>query len=107
VRAEHAPAVAAQIRAAVPAGASVAEDVAAIIAAVRARGDDAVREYEARFGAPRGDAAAGDGTAVGDGTVTAHYSGSPEYVHTVNLIRLHSNGQVQVEQAALNGHTTR
>jgi len=46
-------------------------------------------------------------TAVGDGTVTAHYSGSPEYVHTVNLIRLHSNGQVQVEQAALNGHTTR
>jgi len=61
VRAEHAPAVAAQIRAAVPAGASVAEDVAAIIAAVRARGDDAVREYEARFGAPRAGQAAGGG----------------------------------------------
>jgi histidinol dehydrogenase len=43
--------VAAQIRAAVPAGASVADDVAAIIADVRARGDEAVREYENRFGA--------------------------------------------------------
>jgi histidinol dehydrogenase len=53
VRAEHAPHVAAQIRAAVPSGASVAEDVAAIIAEVRARGDDAVREYEARFGEVR------------------------------------------------------
>jgi histidinol dehydrogenase len=42
--------VAAQIRGAVPAGASVADDVAAIIADVRARGDAAVREYEARFG---------------------------------------------------------
>jgi histidinol dehydrogenase len=54
VRAEHAPHVAAQIRAAVPAGASVAEDVAAIVAAVRARGDDAVREYESRFGNLKG-----------------------------------------------------
>ena len=54
MRAEHAPHVAAQIRAAVPAGASVADDVAAIVADVRKRGDDAVREYEARFGAPRG-----------------------------------------------------
>jgi histidinol dehydrogenase len=51
VRAEHAPNVAAQIRAAVPAGASVADDVAAIIADVRARGDEAVRECENRFGA--------------------------------------------------------
>jgi len=65
VRAEHAPHVAAQIRAAVPAGASVADDVAAIVADVRKRGDDAVREYEARFGAPRGDTAAGDGTTAG------------------------------------------
>jgi len=53
VRAEHAPHVAAQIRAAVPAGASVADDVAAIVADVRKRGDDAVREYEARFGEAR------------------------------------------------------
>jgi histidinol dehydrogenase len=49
VRAEHAPNVAAQIRASVPTGASVAGDVAAILAAVRERGDDAVHEYEARF----------------------------------------------------------
>jgi histidinol dehydrogenase len=49
VRAEHAPNVAAQIRAAVPSGASVAGDVAEIIAAVRARGDDALHEYEAKF----------------------------------------------------------
>jgi histidinol dehydrogenase len=54
VRAEHAPNIAAQIRASVPAGASVADDVAAIIADVRARGDDAVREYEARFGNLKG-----------------------------------------------------
>ena len=53
MRAEHAPHVAAQIRAAVPAGASVADDVAAIVADVRKRGDDAVREYEARFGEAR------------------------------------------------------
>ena len=61
MRAEQAPKVAAQIRAAVPAGASVAEDVAAILAEVRVRGDDAVREYEARFGAPRAGQAAGGG----------------------------------------------
>ena len=44
---------------------------------------------------------------VGDGTVTAHYSGSPEYVNTVNVIRLHQNGIVEVTQAALNGHAAR
>jgi histidinol dehydrogenase len=49
VRAEHAPNVAAQIRAAVPTGASVAGDVAEIIAAVRVRGDEALHEYEAKF----------------------------------------------------------
>jgi histidinol dehydrogenase len=42
--------VAARIRAQVPAGGSVAQAVAEIVAAVRERGDDAVREYETRFG---------------------------------------------------------
>ena len=41
--------VAARVRAQVPAGESVAAAVAEIVAAVRARGDAAVREYEARF----------------------------------------------------------
>jgi histidinol dehydrogenase len=45
-----AAAVAAQVRALVPAGESVAADVAAIVADVAARGDAAVAEYEARFG---------------------------------------------------------
>jgi histidinol dehydrogenase len=49
VRAEHAPNVAAQIRAAVPTGASVAADVAEIVAAVRERGDEALHEFEAKF----------------------------------------------------------
>ena len=42
-------------------------------------------------------------TAVGDGRVAAYYSGSPEYVGTVNLVRLLRNGQVEVSQAPLNG----
>jgi len=42
--------VAARVRAQVPAGESVAAAVTEIVAAVRARGDAAVREYEARFG---------------------------------------------------------
>jgi histidinol dehydrogenase len=57
VRAEDAARVAAEVRALVPPGASVAGDVAEIIAAVRAGGDAALEEYEARFGgetAPRG-----------------------------------------------------
>jgi histidinol dehydrogenase len=41
---------AARVRATVPAPASVADDVAAIVADVHARGDEALREYEARFG---------------------------------------------------------
>ena len=45
-----AAAVAAQVRATVPAPGDVAADVAAIVADVRARGDAAVAEYEARFG---------------------------------------------------------
>jgi histidinol dehydrogenase len=45
-----AAAAAARVRASVPAGESVAEAVAEIVAAVRARGDAAVLELEARFG---------------------------------------------------------
>ena len=33
---------------------------------------------------------------VGDGAVPAYYSGSPEYVHTVNLVRLTAVGEVIV-----------
>ncbi|HWK26874.1 MAG TPA: histidinol dehydrogenase [Solirubrobacter sp.] len=67
MRAEDAARVAAEIRGRVPAGASVAADVAAIVADVRERGDAAVREYEARFGA------GGDGAAlrVADATLDA------------------------------------
>ncbi|MEX0806221.1 MAG: metallophosphoesterase [Candidatus Binatia bacterium] len=42
-------------------------------------------------------------TPVGSGEVTAYYSGSPEYAGTVNVIRLTSNGAVEVTQALLNG----
>ena len=45
-----APEVAARVRASVPSPAAVADEVAAIVADVRARGDAAVREYEQRFG---------------------------------------------------------
>jgi histidinol dehydrogenase len=54
VRVEDAPRIAAEVRALVPAGASVHSEVAGIIAAVRGRGDEAVRELEARFGDPAG-----------------------------------------------------
>jgi histidinol dehydrogenase len=50
VRVEDAAAEAARVRALVPPGASVAEQVAEIVAAVRERGDAAVAEYEARVG---------------------------------------------------------
>src|SRR5919108_2580233 len=33
-------------------------------------------------------------TSVGNGQITAHYSGSPEYVGTVNLVRLRRSGTV-------------
>ncbi len=33
---------------------------------------------------------------VGCGTVPAYYSGSPDYVHTINLVRLTHNGEVMV-----------
>jgi histidinol dehydrogenase len=45
-----AAAVAAEVRALVPAGESVADEVAAIVEAVRVGGDAAVTEYERRFG---------------------------------------------------------
>ena len=54
MRAEDAARVAGQVRALVPPGASVAQDVAAIITRVREGGDAAVREYETRFGAGGG-----------------------------------------------------
>ena len=47
---ESAADVAAQVRATVAPPESVADDVAAIVAAVRARRDEALAEYEARFG---------------------------------------------------------
>ncbi|HET6550298.1 MAG TPA: hypothetical protein VFG79_17680, partial [Solirubrobacter sp.] len=53
MRAEDAARVAAEVRALVPPGASVAPQVAEIIAAVRAGGDAALEEYEARFAVGR------------------------------------------------------
>ena len=44
-------------------------------------------------------------TAVGNGEVSAYYSGSPEYTGTVNVVRLHNHGKVEVSQARLNGLT--
>jgi DNA repair exonuclease SbcCD nuclease subunit len=40
---------------------------------------------------------------VGNGQVPAYYSGSPEYVGTVNVVRLQSDGRVDVAQTPLNG----
>jgi DNA repair exonuclease SbcCD nuclease subunit len=42
-------------------------------------------------------------TAVGNGQLNAYYSGSPEYAGTVNVVRLKSNGVVEVSQAPVNG----
>jgi len=42
---------------------------------------------------------------VGNEQIIAHYSGSPEYTGTVNVVRLRSDGAVHVGQALLNGHT--
>jgi histidinol dehydrogenase len=64
VRADEAARVAAEVRALVPPGASVASSVAAIVAGVRAGGDAALEEYEARFSGAR---AAGSGEAAGGG----------------------------------------
>ena len=38
---------------------------------------------------------------VGDGSVPAYYSGSPDWAKTVNLIRLTANGDVVVTREAL------
>lgn len=38
---------------------------------------------------------------VGNGAINAHYSGSPEYTGTVNVIRLRSDGTIEVGKAAL------
>lgn len=40
-------------------------------------------------------------TPVGDGKITAHYSGSPEYTGTVNVVRFSGSGSVQVGKATL------
>jgi len=40
---------------------------------------------------------------VGGGAVPAYYSGSPDYVHTVNLVRLTHNGEVVVSREKVNG----
>lgn len=40
---------------------------------------------------------------VGDCEIAAYYSGSPEYAGTVNIVRLRSQGAVQVLQAPING----
>lgn len=40
-------------------------------------------------------------TAVGDGKISAHYSGSPEYTGTVNVVRLRQDGTVEVAKAPL------
>lgn len=42
-------------------------------------------------------------TRVGNGKVTAYYSGSPEYTGTVNVVRLLRNGAIEVAQTPLNG----
>lgn len=38
---------------------------------------------------------------VGDGSIQAYYSGSPDYARTINVVRLGHNGDVSVERAAL------
>ena len=40
---------------------------------------------------------------VGGGTVPAYYSGSPDYVHTVNLVRLTAAGEVIVSREDVRG----
>ncbi len=40
-------------------------------------------------------------TPVGDGQISAHYSGSPEYTGTVNVVRLRQDGTVEVAKAPL------
>ena len=42
-------------------------------------------------------------TRVGNGQVPAYYSGSPEYVGTVNVVRLQCDGRIDVAQTPLDG----
>ena len=42
-------------------------------------------------------------TRVGNGQVPAYYSGSPEYVGTVNVVRLQFDGRIDVAQTPLDG----
>ena len=62
---ESAAAVAAEVRATVPAAAAVADDVAAIVEDVRLRGNAALTEYERRFGAGATGGGATDGAPFG------------------------------------------
>jgi DNA repair exonuclease SbcCD nuclease subunit len=43
-------------------------------------------------------------TSVGNGTIAAYYSGSPEYAGTVNVIRLSGDGEIEISQASVNGN---
>lgn len=40
---------------------------------------------------------------VGNGGIPAYYSGSPDYARTVNRIRLHGNGTVDVDRVPIDG----
>ncbi len=44
---------------------------------------------------------------VGDGRVQAHYSGSPDYAESVNVVRLAQGGEVQVSSCPVNGAARR
>ncbi len=77
---EEAADAAARVRALVPPGASVAAEVAEIVAAVRERGDAAVIEYERRFGGAKiaGAEAGGSEAAGGGGEVAGGGAGGAE-----------------------------
>jgi histidinol dehydrogenase len=94
--------VAARVRAQVPAGASVAGAVAEIVAAVRARGDDAVREYEARFGGEFGiETGLGAALEALDPAVRAGLEVAIENVRAVALAGIDEEAGVVLPQ----GHT--
>jgi histidinol dehydrogenase len=76
------------LRATVPAGASVADEVRAVIAEVRARGDAAVAEYEARFAAEHAE------VAVPEGALRLAY----ENVHAVARASLAGDREVHLPQ---------
>jgi histidinol dehydrogenase len=100
VRVERVAADAAAIRDAVPGGADVAPAVAAILADVRERGDEALREYAVRFdGAePRRVEPAADGL---DPQLRASLKLAAENVRLVALAALREPARVRLPQ----GHT--